>query len=76
MILPSKYTPLADSLLGQGAEIIAQRRSPESTVSETWVQFAARYPDAPFDRFIEALTLLFILGAVDFSDGTLHWIRK
>ncbi|WP_375136051.1 ABC-three component system middle component 6 [Microbacterium sp. HMWF026] len=73
MILPDKYTPASDSLLGQGAQMLADRPTDESTVSETWVRFSARYPDAPFDRFLEAMSLLFMLGAVRFELGTLRW---
>lgn len=75
MILPSKYTHAEDSLIGQSATILAFRRGTTSTVSDEWVTFSRQFPDTPFDRFLEALTLLFMVGVVDFRSGLLSWSR-
>lgn len=72
MILPTKYVPASDSVLGvAGALLPLRNRNP--TVSELWHSFRIMRPDASFDMFTEALTLLFMIGAVSIDAGILRW---
>lgn len=72
MILPTKYVPASDSVIGHAATILPLRdRNP--TVSELWHAFRAKSPGASFDSFTEALTLLFMIGAVAINAGVLRW---
>ena len=74
MILPSKHLPPNRALLTIGAEILRLLSHP-LTVSSLWEQMqrAPAHQKAPsllrYDRFVLALDLLFLIGAIDLDDG-------
>lgn len=72
MILPTKYVPASDSVIGRAATILPLRDS-NPTVSELWHAYRGSAPEASFDSFTEALTLLFMIGAVTINAGVLRW---
>lgn len=72
MILPTKYIPASDSTLGRAAGLLPIREG-KPTVSELWSAYRTTRPEASFDSFAEALTLLFLIGIVDIEAGILHW---
>lgn len=72
MILPTKYVPASDSVLGRAAAILPLRAS-NPTVSELWNSYRLVRPEDSFDSFTAALTLLFMLGVVTINAGVLQW---
>ena len=68
MMLPDKHIRLSNSLLGTGATLLRMMK-PSQTVTDLWDTAKARGEIKTFDRFVEGLDLLFILGAVQFEDG-------
>lgn len=72
MILPTKYVPASDTVIGRAGALLPLR-SGSSTVSELWHSYRGARPDASFDSFTEALTLLFMIGAVTLDTGVLQW---
>lgn len=72
MILPTKYVPASDSALGRAGTLLSLRNN-NPTVSELWHAFRKIRPEASFDSFTEALTLLFMIGAVTLDVGLLRW---
>ncbi len=81
MILPTKHLSSDVALLSVGARIL--RCLPrETTVSRLWneVRKATREegyaPALSFDWFILALDLLFLLGAVELSEGRLRRVAR
>lgn len=72
MILPTKYIPASDSVLGRAGSLLPLRES-NPTVSELWHSYRTVQPEASFDSFTEALTLLFMIGAVTIDTGILRW---
>jgi hypothetical protein len=72
MILPTKYIPAHDSVLGRAAALLPLRDD-NPTVSELWSSYREGHPDASFDTFIDALTLLFMIGLVTIDRGLLRW---
>lgn len=72
MILPTKYVPFSDSLLAAAATLLARRTSNE-TVSQVWHSYRSELPDATFDSFTKALTILFMLGLVSLHHGVIIW---
>lgn len=72
MILPTKYIPASDSALGRAAALLPLRAG-NPTVSELWNSYRLARPDATFDSFAEALTLLFLVGIVKIEAGILRW---
>lgn len=72
MILPTKYIPASDSVLGRAGSLLPLRGA-NPTVSELWHSYRVVQADASFDTFTEALTLLFLIGAVTIEKGILRW---
>lgn len=72
MILPTKYIPASDSVLGRAAVTLPLREN-NPTVSELWNAYRSVRPEDTFDSFAEALTLLFLIGIVDIDAGILSW---
>ncbi|CAM2005534.1 ABC-three component system middle component 6 [Acanthopleuribacter pedis] len=71
MILPSKHLSQDRALLTIGALILKTLQAPR-TVSSLWESVSrARDFRLPYDHFILALDLLFMMGAVRLEDGVL-----
>lgn len=71
MILPSKHLPPERALLTVGATLLARLERP-MTVSALWHKVREAAPASlSFDWFVLALDLLYILDAVQLSDGIL-----
>ena len=68
MILPSKHIVLDYSLIGVGATILAAMNR-RDTVTDVWEDVRTDKAVGTFERFAIAMTLLFILGAVEYVDG-------
>lgn len=74
MILPSKHLSQERALLTVGARIL-QHLSRPRTVSALWEelpQSVAGHNNTPplrYDGFVLALDLLFLMGAIELSDG-------
>lgn len=74
MILPAKHIPVERSIVGIGAEVLMQLKSPLS-VSEAWskvkqVHDQKRKP-ITFDWFVATLTWLYAISAIEISNGVL-----
>ena len=70
MILPNKHLLPRNSLLGAGAVILALLGQP-ATVSALWEVAKQRREIHNYRRFVLALTLLYMLGAIELQDGLL-----
>ncbi len=68
MILPTKHVPVNETLLGIGALLLLKLKRPK-TVSALWTQAQKQAEVATFTRFILALDLLYMLGAIEMRDG-------
>ena len=76
MILPTKRISGDRSLLGAGARILRQLTRPQ-TLGRLW-ELLGRDDGQPlpYDRFILSLDMLFLIGAVELSDGRLRRSSK
>ena len=76
MILPSKHLSQDRALLTVGAEIL-RRLSQPVTISALWEQLVGatlghkKSASSGYDRFVLALDLLFIMGAIELREGLL-----
>ena len=76
MILPSKHLPQDRALLTVGAAILRHLSHPV-TVSSLWEQMLRavvhQKASSPmrYDRFVLALDLLFLIGAIELREGLL-----
>ena len=68
MILPSKHVPETQALLGVGAILIEQLRTPQ-TVTSLWERVRGKIGITSFGHFVLALDMLYITGAVSISGG-------
>jgi len=69
--LPNKYIPVTYSLLGVSA-FIAENVKENDTVSSLWDRVRTDQRVRTFDRYAEALTLLFAGGLVSLDKGVLR----
>lgn len=68
MILPSKHIPQDYALLGVGATLISEIDRPQ-TVTQLWESVRRVETIGNFERFVLALDMLYIVGAVHLEDG-------
>ena len=71
MILPSKYIPEDQALLGVGAVILRYLERPQ-TVTSLWDKVRDEGAVGTFERFVVALNLLHITGVVVLSRGMIR----
>jgi len=69
MILPTRITPIERCLLAGGGEILAELARPRS-VSALWHTVRERPNLSSFSRFVLALDLLFLMGAIRIDNET------
>lgn len=75
MILPDKYTRAPSSLIGVGAVLLQELKTPRTT-SALWERVRGRENVANFPRMVAGLDLLFLLGAVEMVDGVIRRTRE
>ena len=68
MILPTKYVPVPRALISVSAAVLEALTKP-MTVSQLWEKTGKHYDNLLFERFILATDLLYIMGAVEMSNG-------
>ena len=68
MILPSKHIVLDYSLMGVGATVLDAMKHCD-TVTDIWENVRIDKAVGTFERFVLAMTLLFLLGAVEYAEG-------
>lgn len=69
--LPNKYVPVSYSLLGV-ASFLAESLRPNDTVSTLWDRVRRDQRVRTFDRYAEALTLLYAGGLIALDNGVLR----
>lgn len=74
-VLPTKYVPIDSSILGVASILLGDLGS-NDTVSTLWDRVRTMPQVRTFDRYAEALTLLFAAHIVDLRRGILVQIRE
>lgn len=74
MILPNKHVTIRHSLLGQAMLVLQQLGRPK-TVSTLWSQVQKQGGVRSYERFLMALDVLFVLGAVELQDNLLRKVK-
>jgi hypothetical protein len=72
MILPTKHTPPWKSLLGVSAYLLTEIRGSALTVNRLWEQMRSDARVGTFERFVLALDLLYIMGAIESAGGRMR----
>ena len=70
MIAPTKHISIDASLIGVGAAVLRLLPEPR-TITALWEACRQITAIGTFQRFILALDLLYILGAIDMTDGVI-----
>lgn len=68
MILPTKHIPEDQALLGVGATLLSHIAQ-ETTISQLWERARRHSNVGTYERFILALDLLYLIGAIDLTEG-------
>ena len=68
MILPTKHIPQHDALLGVGATILRHIKAPV-TPSSLWEGVREETNVGTYERFVLAMNLLYLIGAIELQDG-------
>lgn len=74
-LIPTKYVPIDSSILGV-ASIILGGLEANDTISALWDRVKAQPQVRTFDRYADALTLLFAAKVIDITHGTLVLAQK
>lgn len=75
MILPNKHVTIKHSLLGQAMLVLQQLGRPK-TVSTLWSQVQKHGGVRSYERFLLALDVLYVLGAVELQDNLLRKVKQ
>lgn len=71
MILPNKYIPIEESMIGLGAIALRELAVPLS-VTTLWRKMMRNPRVATYDRFVLTLDFLFMVNAIDYTDGLIR----
>ena len=63
-LLPDKYVPLRQSLVGQGAVVLSILQNDPSSVARLYVEAKRRLPHLTYDNFVLTMDWLFLAGSV------------
>jgi len=75
MILPTKYTPESQTFLALGGIVLSRLRQP-CTLTTLWEQTRKIPQVGTFERLILTLDMLYMLGAIDISQGLIKKKEK
>lgn len=75
MILPSKHISQEQSLIGVGAVLLTEIGGPQS-VTSLWEAVREHPSIGTFERFVLALDMLHIVGAIALQDGLIARVQQ
>lgn len=71
MILPTKHVTTGQSLLGVGATVLDALQTP-TTLTSLWERVRTSANVGSYRRLILALDLLYLIGAIEFTQGLIR----
>ncbi len=71
MILPSKHITDEYALIGVGAFLLIELQDPQ-TVTSLWEKTRTNSSVGTFERFVLALDMLYIIGAISLAEGLIR----
>jgi hypothetical protein len=71
MILPTKHISEDQALIGIGALLLKEIKQPQ-TVTGLWERVRSYQMVGTFERFVLALNMLYILGAITLTNGMIE----
>lgn len=77
MILPTKYLPYEESLLGVVASLLPTLPKPGKSVSfMKWRKKVTKALDLPWNDLVLSLDVLYLMNLVDYVNGCLVRVKK
>lgn len=70
-LLPDKYIPVEETLIGLGAIALRELDAPAS-VSSLWRRMMGHKEVATYERFVLTLDFLYAVRAIDFADNLIR----
>jgi len=67
-LLPDKYVPLRQSLVGQGAVILAVLKDQPFSVARLYVESKTQLPYLTYDNFVLTMDWLYLAGSIIVDD--------
>lgn len=67
-VFPDKFTPVSHTVVGEAAAILSQLLTQPRSIGQIYVGHKEANPQSTFESFAISLTLLYAVGAVDYSD--------
>ena len=67
-LLPDKYVPLRQSLVGQGAVILAVLKDDRFSVARLYVESKSQLPYLTYDNFVLTMDWLYLAGSIIVDD--------
>lgn len=74
MILPTKHINVQNSVIGISAFLLTQLEQPQS-ISSLWDNVREVPEIATFERFTLALDLLYMIGAIEYTNNRLRRVK-
>ena len=74
-ILPNKYVPVDFAIVGVASSLLSQLGN-NDTVSSLWERVCRQPPVRTFDRYAEALTLLYAINLNDVRHGIITHLNE
>ncbi|CZH17898.1 Uncharacterised protein [Legionella pneumophila] len=76
MILPTKYIPTNQALIGAGAIILNELNRKPTNVSTLWEVVRDASSIGNYERFVLALDMLHIIGAIELKNNLIRKSEK
>ncbi|HAT8621968.1 TPA: ABC-three component system middle component 6 [Legionella pneumophila] len=76
MILPTKYIPTNQALIGAGAIILNELNRKPTNVSTLWEIVRDASSIGNYERFVLALDMLHIIGAIELKNNLIRKSEK
>lgn len=76
MILPTKYIPTNQALIGAGAIILSELNRKPVNVSTLWEIVRDTSSIGNYERFILTLNMLYIIGSIELKNNLIRVSKK
>lgn len=71
-LLPDKFVPIRQSLVGQGAEVLRALGDDSRSIPALYVELRGLLPHLSYDSFVLTLDFLYATGRINWSNELLE----
>ena len=66
-LLPDKFVPIKQSIVGQGAEVLRTLAGESRSIASLYVQIKEQLPHITYDSFVLTLDFLYATGRISWT---------